>query len=108
MKSQPSLDEYEPAAKRFLARLSLIVRGLNQDQINVIFRVTIPNWYSTAEKADKIRASESWESAHTWVENQLIGKITEYAKLWYASQAGAKYREQWQFAKFVFIRSFYL
>lgn len=108
MKSQPSFDKYKPAAKRFLARLYFIVRGLNQDQIKVIFRTTIPNWYSSAKKADKIRASESWESTYTWVKKQLINKIMEYLKLWYTSEAGAKYREQWQFTKFVFIRSFYL
>ncbi len=74
MKSQPSLNKYEPIAKRFLACLSFIVRGLNQDKINVIFYATISNWYSTAKKSNKIRDSESCESAHTWVENQLIGK----------------------------------
>ncbi len=81
MKSQPFLNEYESAAKHFLVCLSFIIRGLNQDQINVIFCATIPNWYSTVEKSDKICASESWESAHTWVEKQLIGKIMKYAKL---------------------------
>ena len=59
MKSQPSLDEYEPATKRFLAYLFFIVCGLNQDQINVIFYAAIPYCYNTAKKADKIRASKS-------------------------------------------------
>lgn len=81
MKSQPSLDEYEPATKRFLAYLFFIVCGLNQDQINVIFYAAIPYCYNTAKKADKIRASKSWEFTHMWIENQLISKIMEDLKL---------------------------
>ena len=58
MKFQPFFDKYEPNTKCFLACLSLIVRGLNQDQINVIFCTMILNWYSIAEKADKIHSSK--------------------------------------------------
>ncbi len=65
LKSQPSLEEYEPAAKRFLARLCLIVCGLHQDQLMAVFRATLPAWYASADKADKIRTSEIFESAHT-------------------------------------------
>lgn len=101
LKSQPSLKEYEPAAKRFLARLCFVVRGLHQDQLMVVFRATLPAWYASANKADKIRASEIFESAHTWVETQLIDKMQAYAKLWYASEAGAKYYQDWHFAKCV-------
>lgn len=101
LKSQPSLEEYEPAAKRFLARLCFVVRGLHQDQLMVVFRATLPAWYASADKADKIRASEIFESAHTWVETQLIDKMQAYAKLWYASEAGAKYHQDWHFAKCV-------
>lgn len=99
LKSQPSLDDYALAMKRFLARLSLVVRGLHQDQIMVVFRATVPNWYSTAEKADKLRASELFESAHTWVETQLIDKLHSYSKLCYESVAGAKYHKDWHHAK---------
>lgn len=101
LRSQPSIEEYEPAVKLFFARLSLIVRGLHQDQLVVLFRATLPFWYSSAGKADKFRVSELFESAHTWVETQLIGKIQSYSKLWYASESGAKYQQQWLFAKFV-------
>lgn len=101
LKSQPSIEGYEHAVKPFFARLSLIVRGLHQDELMVIFRATLPFWYSSAEKVDKVRVSELFESAHTWVETQLIGKLQSYSKLWYASEAGAKYQQQWLFAKFV-------
>lgn len=37
LKSQPSFDDYGLAAKRFFACLSLVVRGLHQDQIMVVF-----------------------------------------------------------------------
>lgn len=43
MKSQPSFDKYEPVGRHFLICLSFIVRGFNQDQINVISCATIPN-----------------------------------------------------------------
>ncbi len=61
LKSQPSFEEYEPAAKRFLARLCLIVRELHQDQLRAVFRATLPAWYASANKADKICTSEIFE-----------------------------------------------
>ena len=43
LKSQLSIDDYAFAIKRFLACLSLVVHGLNRDQVMVVFRVTVPN-----------------------------------------------------------------
>ena len=94
MKFQLSLEKYKPAAKCFLAHLFFIVQGFNQDQMKIIFYVNIRNWYSANKKIDQIRASEIWKSAHTWVKNQLIHKIVEYSKLWYANKARAKYKKQ--------------
>ncbi len=101
LKSQPSLEEYEPTAKRFLARLCLIVRGFYQDQLMAVFRAILPAWYASADKVDKIRTSEIFESAHTWVETQLINKMQAYTKLWYATETRAKYYQEWHFAKYV-------
>ena len=101
LKSQPSLEEYEPATKRVLARLCFVVQGLNQDQLMVVFRATLSAWYASADKADKIRAFEIFKCAHTWVETQLIYRMQAYAKLWYASEVGAKYHQDWYFAKCV-------
>lgn len=50
---------------------------------------------------DKIRTSEIFESAYTWVETQLINKMQAYAKLWYATEAEVKYYQEWHFAKYV-------
>ena len=99
LKSQPSIDDYALAVKRFLARLSLVVRGLNRDQVMVVFRATVPNWYSIAEKADKLRTSELFESVHTWVETYLIDKLHSYSRLWYKLAAGEKYYKDWHHAK---------
>ena len=93
LQSQLFLEEYELAAKRFLARLCFVMRSLQQDQLMVVFCATLPAWYASANKADKIRTSEIFESAHTWVEIQLIDKMQAYAKLWYTSEAGAKYHQ---------------
>lgn len=37
-----SVDEYKPAVKLFVAHLSLLVRGLYQDQLGVVFRASVP------------------------------------------------------------------
>ncbi len=42
LKSQPSLKEYESAAKRFLACLCIIVHGLYWDQLIAVFCATFP------------------------------------------------------------------
>lgn len=99
MKQQGSLEDYEQVVKLFVARLSLLVRGLYQDQLMVIFRASVPLWYSTADKADKIALSESFEAAQTWVDSQLIGKMKAYARMWYNTPAGEKYHQDWHFAK---------
>lgn len=99
MKKQGTLEEYDAAAKAFLGRLSLLVRGLHQDQLMVIFRATLPNWYNTSDKSDKLAMSESFEAAQTWIDSQLIGKMRAYTRLWYSSPAGAKYHKGWHFAK---------
>lgn len=101
MKKQGTLEEYDAAAKAFLGRLSLLVRGLHQDQLMVIFRATLPNWYNTSDKSDKLAMSESFEAAQTWIDSQLIGKMRAYTRLWYSSPAGAKYHKGWHFAKLV-------
>lgn len=101
LKYQPSLKEYKPVAKQFLARLSLVVRGLKEDQILVIFRASVPTRYSSAKKADKVRIFEIFEFVRTWVENQLIGKLRALSQVWDESKGGAEYQEQWLFAKFV-------
>lgn len=101
LKSQPSLEEYELAVKRFLACLCLVVHGLHQDQLMAVFRAIFLAWYPNANKADKIRTSEIFESANTYVENQLINKMQAYTKLWYTSEAEAKYYKEWHFAKYI-------
>ncbi len=65
IKSQLFLNKYKPIVKSYLISLFLIVRGLNQDKINVRFRTTISRWYSTAKKVYMMRNFESWEFAHT-------------------------------------------
>ncbi len=99
LKSQPSIDDYVLTVKRFLTRLSLVIRSLNRDQVMVVFRTTVLNWYSTAEKANKLRTSELFESAHTWVETYLINKLYSYSRLWYKLAAGTKYYKDWHHAK---------
>lgn len=99
LKKQGSLEEYDQAVKLFVARLSLLVRGLYQDQSMIVFRASVPTWYTTADKADKVSMSESFEAAQTWVDSQLIGKMKAYARMWYNTPAGQKYRQDWQFAK---------
>ena len=81
MKKQETLEEYDAAVKVFLDRLSLLVCGLYQDQLMVIFRVILPNWYHTCEKSDKLAMSESFEAAWTWIDSQLTGKIKAYTRL---------------------------
>lgn len=64
LKSQPSLEEYKPVAKQFLACLCFIVCGLHQNQLMAVFRVILLAWYTSANKADKIHTSKIFESAH--------------------------------------------
>lgn len=99
LKTQPSLDDYALASKRFHARLYMVVRGLSRDQVQVVFRATVPNWYCKADKGDQLRVSELFETAHTWVESHLIDKLSAYSQLWYKSGAGEKYYKDWHHAK---------
>ncbi len=57
----------------------------------IVFQATVPNYYSTAEKANKLHTFELFESAHIWVETYLINKLYSYSRLWYKSATGAKY-----------------
>lgn len=101
MKKQRTLEEYYAAVKIFLSCLSLLARGLHQDQLIVIFCATLPNWYHTCGKSDKLAMSKSFEAAQTWIDFQLIEKMKAYTRLWYSFPAGVKYHKDWHFAKLV-------
>ena len=75
--------------------MSFIVHEFNKEQIIILFELMHLNWFCTMEKIDRIHTSEVWESAYTWVENYLIGKLIKYIKLWYMTLAGEKYFEKW-------------
>lgn len=63
LKSQDTLEECTLAARVFLGRLCLVVRGLHLDQLMVIFRATVPMWYSTATRIEKAAMIEMFEEA---------------------------------------------
>ncbi|MCJ1265303.1 hypothetical protein MMC22_005178 [Lobaria immixta] len=53
--SQLNIEQYRLAVRLFHARLGLIVRGLDPDQLLVISLVTNPDFASTANRSDKER-----------------------------------------------------
>lgn len=64
LKSETSLEKYEPTTKQLYAYLSLFVCGLYQDQLMVVFYATFLAWYHSNNKADKIRTSKIFELVH--------------------------------------------
>lgn len=82
---------HEHGVKLFVARLSLLVRGLKQDQLSVIFRATVPSFHNTLDKAERLAMSESFDSAQLWVDKLLVERMKGYTRQWYNSLVGKKY-----------------
>lgn len=99
LKSQDTLEECTLAARVFLGRLCLLVRGLHLDQLMVIFRATVPMWYSTATRIEKAAMIEMFEEAQAWVEQKLVSKMKAFSQMWYQSPAGSTYHKAWHHAK---------
>ena len=99
LRSQTSLDKYRLAVKAFAARLSLVVHGVSSDQISSIRRATAPDWYETADRANKENANEAFEDAVAWTEAKLEEKIKFYARRWFETDAGNYYPTAFNKAK---------
>lgn len=58
----------------------------------------MPPFFSNLAKADQNAMTEASEAAWDWAEAQIIGKLKSYAKLWFGTPAGAKYKTDYEHA----------
>lgn len=96
LQSASNLDKYKIACRFFHARLALVARGFNIDELKQIFTSCLPaflrNDYMDYERK---RASREFEKQHDWVEDRLVERIRGYAKLWLQSPGGSYYRDEY-------------
>lgn len=91
-------DEYVLACRYFCGRLQLLVRGLSVEELSAIGRATMPSWFATLPKADQKVMTEAFEAAWDWAEAQTIQRLKGYAKSWFETPAGAKYKSEYEYA----------
>ncbi len=95
------LEEYNPAIRIFVGRMSLIVRGLPLDHLMVIFQALAPLWYNTVNKIKRAAMMEIFEKAQAWVDNKLVLKMKAFSQMWYTNPAGSAFYDKWHHAKYV-------
>ena len=91
--------EYRNAAMRFHARLFLIVRGLNIDQLRQIFGAATPQYLESGTAQERDKAMEIFEQCHGQFEDRMVKRIRAYAKMWIESPGGSNYAEKYTRAK---------
>lgn len=69
LKRQQIIKKYKFASRIFVMRLCLLVRGLKQDQLGVIFHITCLPFYNTLDKVERFAMSEIFDVAQLWVNN---------------------------------------
>lgn len=91
-------DEYVLATRYFCGRLQLLVRGLSIEEVTTVSRATMPSFFSNLTKTEQNQMSEAFEAAWEWAEAQTIGKIKMYAKSWFGTPAGVRYKIEYEHA----------
>lgn len=85
--------EFEIRAKLFHARLSIIIRGLDQAEIDTIYNSNAPSFFARLDPEEKEDLKDSFDLAHAVNEAYMVGCFREYAKFWISSPAGVLYKE---------------
>lgn len=85
-------DEYRRRASFFHARLALLIRGLNNNELTQIFNAAMPGFMGRLDEIERDALRADFDNAYTLVEHHLLQSVTEMAKTWLASDAGKAYR----------------
>ncbi len=91
--------EYEDCALAYYYCLSLILRGFNQAELDVLFSTSLPSFYGRCNKDGKKALKDAFESAYHHVECELIENITAEANLWLETPAGNNYHDKYHLAR---------
>ena len=76
----------------FHCRLALVARGFHLNELQAIFKATMPDFIREGWDADRERCARVFEDAYNWVEDQLVARLRAYAELWLESEGGKEYR----------------
>ena len=87
-----TIEQYHIACYYFHCRLALVARGFHLNELQAIFKVTMPNFIREGCDADRKHCARVFEGAYNWVEDQLVARLRAYAELWLKSEGGKEYR----------------
>lgn len=73
--------DYKGYALAYYYHLSLIVRGFNQAELDVLFSISLPSFYGRCDKDGKKALKNTFESTYHKVERKLITNITTKTNL---------------------------
>ncbi len=91
--------KYEDCALAYHYCLSLILRGFNQAELDVLFSTSLPSFYGRCDKDGKKALRNAFESAYHHVERELIENITAEANLWLETPIGNNYHDKYYLAR---------
>ncbi len=91
--------EYKDRAFAYHYRLSLILRGFNQAELDVLFSTSLPSFYDRCDKDGKKALRDAFESAYHHIERKLIENIIAEANLWLKTPTGNNYHDKYHLAQ---------
>lgn len=83
------------ACRYFHARLSLVARGFNIEELKQIFSSCLPFFLTIGEDYERNLARQYFEEQHDWVEDRLVERLRAYATDWLETPGGSLYKEQY-------------
>ncbi len=89
-------NKYILATRYFCGCLRLIVRGLSVEQLSAIGRASMLPFIASLLKSDQLVITEALEAEWDWAEEHTIQKLKAYAKAWFETPAGAKYKTEYE------------
>lgn len=84
-------NEYARICRFYHARLSLLVRGLNENELSALFTTNMPSFWGRLDEYGQQRTRKSFDDAYDHAEYHLIVHISELARCWLDSIAGREY-----------------
>lgn len=94
LQCKTTMESYQVACRYFHARLALVSRGFNIDDLKTIFQSCLPSFLKEGEDYDRRVAFEVFETEHEWVEARLMDRFRGYANLWLQSPGGSDYKQR--------------
>lgn len=91
--------DYKACARRFHARLAIMIRRLSTDKLHDIFLHTMPHYVAEGLASHRQQAIQIFEAAHFFIETLIVDRVRAYATMWLENPAGAGYQEQYERAK---------